>query len=216
MVLCCFTSFMPLTLYVATSNPGKLRDFDASAQACRPDAVFLPLPGLQDIPTPTEDAFTFAENARSKALAYSLYAPDRIVLADDSGLEVDALDGAPGVRSARYADDAGFSSDPGLSSDARNNLFLLENLRGLPTTMRAARYRCVLAAARNGRCIAEAEGSVEGIILESPRGKGGFGYDPLFYLPELQRTMAEISLQEKFQISHRGRAIRGLLLQFAD
>jgi XTP/dITP diphosphohydrolase len=82
--------------------------------------------------------------------------------------------------------------------------------------MRAARYRCVLAAARNGRCIAEAEGSVEGIILESPRGKGGFGYDPLFYLPELQRTMAEISLQEKFQISHRGRAIRGLLLQFAD
>jgi len=204
---------MPLTLYVATTNPGKLRDFDAVAQACASRAVFLPLPGLQGIPPPPEDGMTFAENARRKATAYSLHASDCIVLADDSGLEVDALHGAPCVRSARYADDAGFASESWLSLDARNNVFLLENLRSIPTAMRTARYRCVLVAARNGQCIAEAEGSVEGIILESPCGEGGFGYDPLFYLPELQQTMAEISLHEKFLISHRGHALRGLLQQ---
>lgn len=206
---------MPLNLYVATSNPGKLRDFDAVAQACASDTVFIPLPGLRDIPPPLEDAFTFAENACSKALAYSLHAPNCIVLADDSGLEVDALDGAPGVRSARYADDTGFTSKSSSTLDARNNLYLLENLRGIPEARRTARYRCVLVAARNGQCIAVADGSVEGIILETPRGEGGFGYDPLFYLPELQQTMAEISLQEKFRISHRGHALRGLLQQLS-
>lgn len=206
---------MPLTLYVATSNPGKLRDFDAVAQACANDTTFIPLPGLRDIPQPAEDAFTFAENARSKAIAYSLHAPNCMVLADDSGLEVDALDGAPGVRSARYANDAGFAQGSSLDQDARNNLYLLENLRGIPATLRTARYRCVLAAACDGQCIAIADGSVEGMILESPRGEGGFGYDPLFYLPELRQTMAEISLQEKSQISHRGHALRRLLQEIS-
>ncbi len=137
------------------------------------------------------------------------------MIADDSGLEVDALDGAPGVRSARFAADAGFhpQSLRGASADECNNLLLMEKLRGVPQNMRGARYRCVLAAARDGECIHLAHGTVEGIILEAPRGTGGFGYDPLFYLPELGRTMAEISLEEKNQLSHRGHAVRALLRQ---
>lgn len=202
---------MPITLYVATTNPGKLRDFAAIAQAWDRDAKFLPLPGLEQIPPPPEDASTFAENARSKAVAYSYHAGGHIVLADDSGLEVGALRGAPGVRSARYAEDAGFGAESSLSSDARNNLFLLQELRGVPVGQRTARYRCALATAIDGRCMALAEGTVEGTILENPRGGGGFGYDPLFYLPELGQTMAEISLVEKSRISHRGHALRALL-----
>ncbi|MGC1785040.1 MAG: non-canonical purine NTP pyrophosphatase [Acidobacteriaceae bacterium] len=201
---------MPLTLYVATGSPGKLRDFDIAGKECRDDVRFLPLPGLESIPPPPEDAATFEENARTKAEAYSRRAPGSIVLADDSGLEVDALHGAPGVRSARYAADAGFVR-AGLSADEGNNLFLLENLRGIPANLRAARYRCVLAAARDGECIAVGHGTVEGLILDAPRGSGGFGYDPLFFLPELQRTMAEIDLETKLRISHRGHALRALL-----
>ena len=167
------------------------------------------------IEPPAEDGTTFEENARSKAIEYSLHAPGMIVLADDSGLEVDALHGAPGVRSARYAGDANFEPDssPALDDDSRNNEFLLENMRGIPPLRRTARYRCVLAAARDGECIAVAHGTVEGIILEAPRGSGGFGYDPLFYVPELHHTMAEISLEEKYKISHRGHALRRLLTQ---
>lgn len=202
---------MRLTLYVATSNPGKLRDFAAMAEARGRAVDFLSLPGLERIPPPPEDALTFAENARDKAIAYSGYAPSQIVLADDSGLEVDALKGEPGVRSARYAEDAGFAAGQSLSSDARNNLLLMERLRGFSAVDRTARYRCSLAAARDGVCIAIAEGTVEGVILDTPRGQGGFGYDPLFYLPEFGRTMAEIDLVEKSRISHRGNALRALL-----
>lgn len=214
---------MPLTLYVATSNPGKLRDFAAAAQSYSGNVEFAPLPGLERIALPPEDAPTFAENARDKAVFYSHYAAGCIVLADDSGLEVDALHGEPGVRSARYAADVGFNanspnsfspasiSPASISLDECNNLLLLENLRAIPTTQRTARYRCVLAAAQDGKCIALAEGSVEGMILEAPRGSGGFGYDPLFYLVELDRTMAEIDLDQKLQLSHRGHALRALL-----
>jgi XTP/dITP diphosphohydrolase len=207
---------MPLALYVATTNPGKLRDFDEIARTCTGNISFLPLPGLKDIPPPPEDAFTFEENARSKAIAYSLHASGCIVLADDSGLEVDVLHGAPGVRSARYAADAGFNPDllGSLSADECNNLLLIENLRGVPSALHTARYRCVLAAACDGECVSVAHGTVEGIILESPRGSGGFGYDPLFYLPKIDRTMAEIELREKLQLSHRGHALRALLQQF--
>ncbi|MHB8303791.1 MAG: non-canonical purine NTP pyrophosphatase [Acidobacteriaceae bacterium] len=202
---------MPLTLYVATGNPGKLRDFEAAALGRAVPIVFSPLPGLADVPAPPELGATFEENARGKAIAYSHHAAGCVVLADDSGLEVDALHGAPGVHSARYADDAGYAANPLLGLDARNNLLLLENLRGIAPELRTARYRCVLAAASDGQCIAVAEGTVEGTILEGPRGEGGFGYDPLFYLPELQQTMAEIGLQRKFQIGHRGHALRALL-----
>jgi len=204
---------MSITLYVATTNPGKLRDFEQATLSCRANVRILPLP--PPIPPPLEDATTFEENAAAKAVAYSRYADGQIVLADDSGLEVDALGGAPGVRSARFAADANFrpQSQPALSTDECNNLLLMEKLRGVSQNLRSARYRCVLAAARDGACIHVAHGTVEGTILDSPRGSGGFGYDPLFFLPGLGRTMAEINLEEKHCISHRGNALRALLQQ---
>ena len=205
-------------LYAATTNPGKLRDFAVAAA----DSGFAiePLPRLREVPAPDENQPTFEGNARLKAQYYSrIAAPGSLVLADDSGLEVDALDGVPGVRSARYAQDAGFvpnrDTQPGLgwlgagTVDVRNNLYLLDQMHEV--TQRSARYRCVLALACAGATLATAEGSVEGEILTAPHGTGGFGYDPLFWLPELRRTMAEISLEEKHTLSHRGRAFRALL-----
>jgi XTP/dITP diphosphohydrolase len=211
---------MPLTIFAATSNPGKLRDFAVAAGESEFD--FQPLPGLDAIPAPEENEPAFAGNARLKAAYYSHMAAERgdpvLVLADDSGLEVDALDGAPGVRSARYAKDAGYepsqaAGGAALSTDERNNLYLLEQMRG--REQRSARYHCVLALARAGAVLATADGTVEGEILTAPRGSGGFGYDPLFYLPELGRTMAEISLEQKHTLSHRGRAFRAMLPQLA-
>jgi XTP/dITP diphosphohydrolase len=200
-----------ITLYAATSNPGKLRDF-AIAAAEEHAISILPLPGLDRIAPPPEDEPTFEGNARLKAIYYSRFLPGTIVLGDDSGLEVDALDSEPGVRSARYAADAEFVADTDTNTDQRNNLYLLRRLDGAPAGQRSGRYRCVLAAARDGECLLTADGLVEGQILTSPRGEGGFGYDPLFYLPELGKTMAEIDLATKHRLSHRGRALRALLL----
>jgi len=198
-----------VTLYAATSNPGKLRDFAVAATdaGCSIESP----PNFKNIAPPAEDELTFAGNARLKALYYSSSTPG-FVLADDSGLEVDALGGEPGVRSARFSSDAGFDprdADPDLSTDVRNNLYLLSRLRGI--AQRTARYRCVLALAQNGKLLLTAEGTVSGEILAAPRGTGGFGYDPLFWLPQLRLTMAEISLEQKHAISHRGRAFRELL-----
>lgn len=200
---------MTVTLYAATTNPGKLRDFSVAAA----DGAFLvePPPRFREIPAPEEAELTFAGNARLKALYYSRLIPG-LILADDSGLEVDALGGEPGVRSARYADDAGFALDGeggSLSTDERNNLYLLSRMRGI--AQRNARYRCVLAVAREGQLLITAEGTVNGEILAAPRGAAGFGYDPLFWIPHLQFTMAEISLEQKHSLSHRGRAFRALL-----
>ncbi|MFZ0661495.1 MAG: non-canonical purine NTP pyrophosphatase [Acidobacteriaceae bacterium] len=202
-------------LYVATSNPGKLRDFAVAAEES--GVAIEPLSRLREIPPPPENEPTFAGNARAKAAYYSRFAPGELVLADDSGLEVDALHGAPGTHSARYAADAGFetaaaASPDRLSPDQRNNLYLLTKLADVPAGSRHARYRCVLVAARDGVCLYTGEGSVEGEVLTQPRGHGGFGYDPLFYLPVLQKTMAEIDLITKHSISHRGKALRNLLL----
>ena len=198
-----------MTLYIATSNPGKLRDFAIAAG----DRIHIrPLPGLQDIPAPAEDEPTFTGNAIAKALAYSRHAPGLIVLADDSGLEVDALHGAPGVRSARYAEDLAFSDHLADTTDARNNLCLLQALAATPGTNHTARYHCVLAAARDGQLLSTADGNVEGQIIATPRGTSGFGYDPLFYLPHLHRTMAELDPATRLQLSHRGRALSALLL----
>jgi XTP/dITP diphosphohydrolase len=125
---------------------------------------------------------------------------------------VDALDGAPGVRSARFAADCADARRPAAGSiDASNNTLLLERLAGVAVAERTARYRCVLAAARDGVVLHTAEGAVEGLILDAPRGSGGFGYDPLFFLPALGLTMAEIDLETKHTLSHRGRAIAALL-----
>jgi len=204
---------MAFRLYVATTSQGKLRDFRIAADS---HAVSIePLPNLAAIDPPEENGATFAENATIKALYYSRFAPGGLVLADDSGLEVDALNGAPGVRSARFAADAGLfdSPDANDNTDVWNNMVLLQRLGDLPTDRRTARYRCVLVAARNGKSEYSTEGAVEGIILGAPRGTGGFGYDPLFYLPSLERTMAEIDLQKKLSLSHRGRALAALLKQ---
>lgn len=197
-----------MTLYIATSNPGKLRDFAAVAEQ---DIAIIPLPGLKQIPAPPEDEPTFEANARFKAIYYSRYAPGEIVIADDSGLEVDALQGAPGVRSARFAEDQNFTGPPSSPADERNNFCLLAALQNIPDERRQARYRCVLAAARDGNIVATGDGSVEGRILTVPHGANGFGYDPLFYLPERGKTMAELDIETKLSFSHRGRAFQSLL-----
>jgi len=197
-----------MTIYIATTNLGKLLDFTAAAAQ---RISMMPLPGLKEIEPPIEDQPTFESNARLKALYYSHHAPGQIVVADDSGLEVDALDGAPGVRSARYADDENYSGPPDSTLDHRNNLCLLDALRNTPETHRQALYHCVLAAARNGEVLAVGDGTVEGQILTTPRGTQGFGYDPLFYLPQYARTMAELDATTKLSFSHRGRAFDSLL-----
>jgi len=203
----------PQLLYIATSNPGKLRDFAAAASQ---HITLIPLPGIEQIPAPAEDEPTFEGNARLKAIYYSHHAPGEIVIADDSGLEVDALHGRPGVRSARFADDHNFHPTEPLTAqpfsiDQRNNLYLLHLLTGVPLTERSARYHCVLAAARNGHLLALGHGAVEGDILTTARGTNGFGYDPLFYLPNEHKTMAELDINTKLTFSHRGRAFAALL-----
>jgi XTP/dITP diphosphohydrolase len=202
---------MDLHLYIATTNQGKLRDFHTAALAT--SLKIEPLPGLEEIPAPEEDGLTFTANATLKAVYYSRFAPGALVVADDSGLEVDALNGAPGVRSARFAADAGVvdSPDANDNADVWNNVVLLQRMAGIPAARRTARYRCVLVAARDGQTLHTAEGAVEGLILNSPRGTGGFGYDPLFYLPMLDCTMAELDLAIKNTLSHRGRALQALL-----
>jgi XTP/dITP diphosphohydrolase len=202
---------MALRIYAATTSQGKLRDFRTAAEAH--SIPIDPLPALATIPAPEENGGTFAANATLKAVYYSRFAPGSLVLADDSGLEVDALDGAPGVRSARFAADSGLvdSPDANDNTDVWNNIVLLQRLAGKALPMRTARYRCVLVAARDGQPLFTANGTVEGIILEAPRGTGGFGYDPLFYLPALDKTMAEINLETKHTLSHRGRALSAML-----
>ncbi len=149
-----------------------------------------------------EDGNSFEENARKKALHYSRHAPG-LIFADDSGLSVDALGGAPGIFSARFA---GPTAD-----DARNNQKLLEELRGVPARDRSAHYVCVIALAEGGHLLTVVEGRANGFILDAPRGQGGFGYDPLFYFPPLHKTFAELITEEKFAVSHRGGAFRKLL-----
>jgi XTP/dITP diphosphohydrolase len=205
---------MALRLYVATTSQGKLRDFRTASAAH--SISIEPLPGIAEISAPEETGATFLANATLKAVYYSHFAPGELVLADDSGLEVDALAGAPGVRSARFAADTGLVDSPDApvdNTDVWNNMLLLQKLDGVPAAQRTAHYRCVLVAARDGEPLHSAEGSVEGTILEAPRGTGGFGYDPLFFLQELDRTMAEIDLATKLSLSHRGRAFAALLRQ---
>jgi XTP/dITP diphosphohydrolase len=207
---------MDFPLYVATTNLGKLRDFRAAAQAH--GLEIEPLPNLEEIATPEEDGDTFEANATLKARYYSRFDRRVLVMADDSGLEVDALGGAPGVRSARFAADSGLvdSPDANDNTDVWNNMVLLQKMADVPYARRTARYRCVLAVARDGVLLHTAEGSVDGIILDAPRGTGGFGYDPLFYLSDLRRTMAEIDLVTKLSVSHRGRALSALLPMLPD
>lgn len=199
-------------ILIATSNAGKLRDFAGAASRYRIEIASIP--DFFSLPAVTEDGATFEANARKKAEFYSRFVPDEIVLADDSGLEVDALGGAPGVHSARYAAD-----DPSRavanSDDAANNSRLLRELKTTPPNQRTARFVSVIATARDGKILQIFRGEAQGIILESPRGSGGFGYDPLFFFPAIQKTFAELEPEEKARYSHRGAAFR-LFLEWAQ
>jgi XTP/dITP diphosphohydrolase len=190
---------------IASSNPGKLRDFAAAAEAHGIEIACMA--NFGELPAVVEDAPTFEGNARKKAEHYSRFVAGEIVLADDSGLEVDFLKGAPGVRSARYAADTDTSNTP----DAANNARLLRELAGVPGEQRRAQFVAVIAAARDGRTLATFRGEARGRIIHAPRGSGGFGYDPLFYFPELGKTFAELSPEEKAAVSHRGQAFRKFL-----
>jgi len=195
-------------ILIATSNAGKLRDFAGAAAAHGIEIAGLP--AFSSLPSVVEDGLTFEANARKKAEAYSRYSPGEIVVADDSGLEVDALNGAPGVHSARYAANQPHLADEN-TDDRANNERVLRELQGLRPEERTGRFVCVLAAARDGETLATFCGVAEGIILNAPRGTDGFGYDPLFYFPQIEKTFAELSAEEKSRYSHRGAALEKFL-----
>lgn len=195
----------PVKLYLASSNPGKLDEFRALARGTDVSAPEIELelaPWFDSLPPFEEDAPTFAENALGKALHYSR-GGDGLVFADDSGLVVPALGGAPGVWSARYA---GASA-----TSVERNTKLLGELHGTSEAQRAAYFVCVIALAKRGRGVAIVSDRVDGMILEAPRGVGGFGYDPVFYFSELSKSFAELSAEQKNTHSHRGKAFRRLL-----
>ena len=196
------------TVLIATSNPGKLRDFAGAAAAY--GIKIASIPGFSSLPAVIEDGSIFEANARKKAEAYSLAVPGELVLADDSGLEIDALDGAPGVHSARYAAGEPHAAENNTDDEA-NNARVLRELSNIPRDKRTARFVCVLAVARDGQTLQTFRGTAEGIILDTPRGQNGFGYDPLFYFPQIGKTFAELSAVEKAQHSHRGAAFRKFL-----
>ena len=195
-------------ILIATSNAGKLRDFAGAAASL--GIEIAPVPRFDSLPAVIEDGLTFEANARKKAEGYSREIPGEIVLADDSGLEVDVLHGAPGVHSARYAaevpHEAGSNTD-----DEANNARLLRELEGISPDRRGARFVCVIAAARDGHTLEVFRGEAEGVILDRARGTNGFGYDPLFYFPRIQKAFAELTPEEKARYSHRGAAFRQFL-----
>jgi XTP/dITP diphosphohydrolase len=203
------------TLFLASSNPGKLREFRAAAAAR--GITVEELPSFANITPCIENGSTFAENARKKAIHYSRNCPGW-VFADDSGICVDALDGAPGVYSARFAGSQ--------ATDAQNNQQLLAEIHRVEMQRsaraatvppmrapfnRAAHYVCVIALAEAGHVLSVVEGRADGVIIDEPRGAGGFGYDPYFLHLSLGKTFAEMLPEEKFAVSHRGAAFRHLL-----
>ena len=182
-------------LLLATNNPGKVREYHRLLRGIPYEMV---TPAELGITTEVDESGgSFEENARLKAEALAA-ASGLLSLADDSGLEVEALGGEPGVRSARYAGEG--------ASDAARISYLLEKLKGVPEGKRTARFRCVIAVAAPDGRVKVCSGECRGVIAAVPRGSNGFGYDPVFYLPELDRTMAELSPEEKNRISHRARA----------
>ncbi|WP_321470851.1 RdgB/HAM1 family non-canonical purine NTP pyrophosphatase [uncultured Paludibaculum sp.] len=184
----------------ASTNSGKVREFNmAAAHFGHPEIDIQLLEDMKSIPPALEDGESFDENAIKKALHYSKHTAG-MVFADDSGLEVDALDGAPGVISARYSPEG---------TDEANNRLLIENLRGHDD--RIARFVCVIALARQGELLGMFKGDVEGIILDEPSGPNGFGYDPHFFYPPFNSTFGEASEEKKMSVSHRGQALKAML-----
>lgn len=195
-------------IFLASSNAGKLREL--AGMAAGSGVQLAALPGFSDISPASEDFDSFALNAIEKAEHYSKHTRhiegEGLVLADDSGLIVDALGGAPGVRSARYAGPR--------ATDRDNNARLMAELDGIPSVLedeRTARYICVLAVAQRGELLAVFSDTCEGLITTEPRGDGGFGYDPYFFFPPLKRTLAEVSEEQKNKVSHRGKAFQKLI-----
>ncbi len=195
----------PKAVVLATRNKGKIREFTAAFEEL--GFTVWNIDDIVDIVEPEEIGSTFLENAEMKALYYA-EACGLPCVADDSGLEVDALGGAPGVLSARYAGDHG--------NDEANNQRLVEELAEVPAEERTARYQCALVWATPAGQMVSATGSCEGRIQLTPMGKGGFGYDPYFYIPKLKTTMANISMEQKQAISHRGKALRALVEQLRN
>jgi len=192
-------------MVIASTNQGKISEIRAAFQGLPVEIHSLAEFGT--IPEVEETGKTFAENALLKARYYVNHT-GMACLADDSGLEADALAGAPGVYSARFAGDT--------ASDEDNNQKLLAALHGVSDIQRSARFRCVLAFLDTDGAAITADGVCEGRILEAPRGAGGFGYDPLFYMPELGATLSEISLAEKNAVSHRGQALKIMAKKLAE
>jgi XTP/dITP diphosphohydrolase len=186
-----------VTVYCATTNSGKIAEFRMAAAR---DLIIEPLPGLRDLPVCEETGSTFEENAIQKAIYYGAHTRGYL-FAEDSGLEVDALGGAPGVYSARYA-----GPD---ATDEDNNRLVLKRLGDSP--LRTARYVCVIALVNAGTLLATFRGTVEGELLSSPRGTNGFGYDPLFYYPAFGCSFGEASRERKQTVSHRGVALAKLV-----
>ncbi len=201
----------PQSIILATRNAGKIRELAAALSQHSLDVLGLEaFPKLEDV---EETGLTFEENALLKA-RYVAEKTGLVAIADDSGLEVDALNGAPGIYSARYGNDVAF--EEGESKDMRNNRKLLQELMHVPTEKRTGRFVCCMVAYHpQGKCIV-AKGTWEGVILESPQGSQGFGYDPLFFDPEIQRCAAELSKDEKNARSHRGKALQKLLEQWGQ
>ena len=193
-------------LQCATGNPGKLREFRLAAGVA-PVEIEL-LPQYKSLPECVEDGDTFEANAILKATHYGRHASG-LLFADDSGLVVDALKGAPGVYSARYSHMNPPVEGPPLPVDEANNRLLLSKLRGVEN--RTARFVCAIALAEAGVIRGVWRGTVEGLIIDDPRGEGGFGYDPLFYCPQVGCTLAEVDENQKFDVSHRGKALRAML-----
>jgi XTP/dITP diphosphohydrolase len=189
-----------LKLFLASSNAGKLREFRELAQESPVQGFDIAaLPDFSEFPSYEETATTFAENAAGKALHYSRFTQE-LVLADDSGLVVPALNGAPGVFSARYA-----GPD---ATDADRVAKLLGEMKSMTGDQRHAYFVCVIVVARHGKAVAVVSDAAHGTIASEPAGSGGFGYDPVFTFPELGRTYAEASQNEKNRLSHRGKAFR--------
>jgi XTP/dITP diphosphohydrolase len=193
-------------ILVATGNPGKIAEIGAMLDA---DVQWLGLADLPPMAEIVENGMTFAENARKKAVGYAK-ATGLWTLADDSGLVIDALGGAPGVKSARFSGEKPKGADRTLI-DHRNIAKALELLKDVPEEKRTARFVCRLCLASPKRVLIETEGILEGLITDREIGQNGFGYDPIFFVPHLKKTVAQLSSEEKNAISHRGNAIRKLI-----
>ena len=193
-------------ILVATTNPGKLRELEAMLGEIKADIQWLSLKDFPDLPEVEEDGNTFAHNAQKKALGYAK-ATGLMTIADDYGLEVDALDGEPGVHSARYALEENNGVTDRLEVDLNNNRKLLSKLANVPQDKRQARFVCHICLASEKEVLLESHGTIEGQIVDTAAGENGFGYDPIFFVPSLGKTTAQLDSDQKNKISHRANAL---------